>query len=195
MKNYYLLLLVLFLYAPFTNAQTCPLELGNDTSTELIHFIIESDKCHEYPATLVAEGSTFEKKSCSGVDLKYELSIGSPLPDALTFTADFGSTSCEYLGGVLRSELETLSTGTSVLEDNKVYPNPLVNGQDVHIQFAQSVSADITVYDLTGKQVMTSVIDGQSKITLDVSGLNNGVYLLNIASDNVSATRKIIVMR
>ncbi|MFT5820198.1 MAG: hypothetical protein ACI8ZM_001437 [Crocinitomix sp.] len=74
-----------------------------------------------------------------------------------------------------------------------VYPNPAVN--NVTIQITEDlVNATFIMTDLSGKQVMNSTITSlQSEI--DLSGLNNGQYILAIQTENGLKTQKITVLK
>lgn len=70
----------------------------------------------------------------------------------------------------------------------KFYPNPS-NGV-VNISLPES--ATITLTDLTGKQVLSSLFEAGDS-TLNLSSLSKGIYLINFAGDNFSKTDKIIL--
>jgi len=70
----------------------------------------------------------------------------------------------------------------------KFYPNPS-NGL-VNISLPES--ATITLTDLTGKQVLSSLFEAGDS-TLNLSSLSKGLYLINFAGDNFSKTDKIIL--
>lgn len=78
-------------------------------------------------------------------------------------------------------------TGASLgLNDNvaasaklKAYPNPTGNVLNL-----SGVSINqIVAYDLLGKQVMNTSFTGQNEVTLDVSSLQTGMYLLSVTND------------
>ena len=195
MKNYYavLWLFVSLITTNLINAQGCPEELGNQTSDTLIHFKIEANTCEYYPDSITVEGKSFDKKSCNGTNLKYELVSGTPLTYEDTFSAEMGFGTCDYLNGELRRE--TLSVEQiSILDTMKIYPNPVTSGNTVHLDFTTVVEGQLRVFDLTGKQVITDQISQTSTKLLDISTLNNGVYLLQIAAEDSTTSRKIVIM-
>ncbi|RZW45363.1 MAG: T9SS type A sorting domain-containing protein, partial [Flavobacteriaceae bacterium] len=53
----------------------------------------------------------------------------------------------------------------------------------------------IFIYDLIGKVVLDDEISNDSTKLLNVSNLNNGIYMLQIVTDTMSTTRKIVVMK
>lgn len=88
-------------------------------------------------------------------------------------------------------ELIELPLGELGIEENTlskvtVYPNPATDV--VHIALPEGYSKiESTVYDIAGRNVLTT-----SGTLLDISGLNNGVYMANITVDGVTITKKII---
>lgn len=70
-----------------------------------------------------------------------------------------------------------------------LYPNPTSTGF-VNISSSNSDTISVAVYDVLGKQVLSSkVIDN----TLNVSNLNSGVYILKITQGNASTTKKLVI--
>ncbi len=197
MKYNYALLWLLSLFTfSFINAQNCPETLGNNSTTTLIHFNIAEGSCNSYPSTITVEASTFSYKSCNGTNLKYELTSGAPLSIFDTFSADFGSGMvCDYLEGVLRQETLSIGQVSNVLESIKVFPNPITNGNEINVAFSKNISGHIYIYDITGKIVLSEEIAQATTKQINISSLNNGIYMLQIVAENASNTRKIVVMK
>ena len=78
-----------------------------------------------------------------------------------------------------------------------IFPNPADN--EITIQSTSNVlknGASIQLFDMLGRIVKENKFDSsleQEKV--DVSNLNEGVYLLKIASENFSTTKKIVIKR
>lgn len=84
----------------------------------------------------------------------------------------------------------TLSTSSFDTVNFKVYPNP-VSGNEVFIKTNSDMEFDVVVYDILGKQFKSaSLVNGQS---LDVSGLNSGMYILKITQGNSVTSNKLII--
>lgn len=195
-KNYALLWLLSLLTVSFSYAQNCPEVLGASSNSTLIHFKINDGTCSEYPSTIYVSGSEFEKASCSGEDLKYELTSGAPITPHDTFSSDFGQGMiCDYLEGLLRQETLSVEQFSANLESLRIYPNPLTSSNVVNVRFNENISASIQVFDLTGKIVLKDEITNSSSKGINISGLNNGIFMLQISGDNASITRKIVVMK
>jgi hypothetical protein len=83
----------------------------------------------------------------------------------------------------------------SLADNLDVYPNP-VNSDMVVIKIsAPTNDIDISLFDSQGSHVkiLRSIEEGQ--ITLDVSSLSQGVYLLRINADGATVAKKIAVVR
>lgn len=70
-----------------------------------------------------------------------------------------------------------------------IYPNPASKGY-VNISSKLSGAKNISVYDVLGKQVLKSTLNGDR---LDISALNSGIYLIKIEQGKASTTKKLIV--
>ncbi len=90
-------------------------------------------------------------------------------PPALLSTEDFGFNSGSF----------------------KIYPNPVSTGF-VNIVSAQNGSKTVAVYDILGKQMLRTQLNGT---TLDVSQLNNGIYILKIEENGKTTSKKLIVQK
>lgn len=73
----------------------------------------------------------------------------------------------------------------------KIYPNPVSTGI-VNIVSAQNGSKTVAVFDILGKQMLRTQLNGT---TLDVSQLNNGIYILKIEEDGKTISKKLIVQK
>lgn len=74
-------------------------------------------------------------------------------------------------------------------QDVKLYPNPVQNGK-LFIEGNQEISV-IHMYNLTGKKVLT--VKQANIENVDVSGLNAGMYIITIESNQHQIHRKIII--
>jgi len=115
--------------------------------------------------------------------------------DLTTFTGfkEFGITS-NINGKVWYDNLYThkdtvLSTDDFEASELSVYPNPTNNVWNVKTN--NQVINSVQVFDILGKQVI-SFTPRMSEVSIDATGLNNGIYLAKITSDNGSKTIKLI---
>lgn len=72
----------------------------------------------------------------------------------------------------------------------KVYPNPANN--EIFISFSDEFSTNnVTIFDTLGRQVF-SIANYQSDNPIDISFLNNGMYILKMKSNQAEQSHKII---
>jgi len=82
----------------------------------------------------------------------------------------------------------TLGTEEFGATSFSMYPNP-ANGNTVTITSASNNAKDVKVYSMIGKQVINTTITN----TLDVSGLQSGIYVVQITENGKSATKKLVI--
>jgi hypothetical protein len=82
----------------------------------------------------------------------------------------------------------TLSTEEFGTTSFSMYPNPS-NGSTVTISSASNNAKDVKVYSIIGRQVINTTITN----TLDVSGLQSGIYVVQITENGKSATKKLVI--
>lgn len=73
-----------------------------------------------------------------------------------------------------------------------VYPNP-ADGE-VHVLLNESHKAELTVFDITGRQLYTYTFNGLNHTTLEqyLNTLDAGVYFINAVSESGSQTLKLV---
>ncbi len=73
-----------------------------------------------------------------------------------------------------------------------VYPNPAV--ETLNIQTTEPLTEDtkLTVFDVTGKRVLTTYAKAAELNQINVSSLNSGVYILQLSSSNINQSHKFI---
>jgi hypothetical protein len=78
-----------------------------------------------------------------------------------------------------------------------VYPNPVVNGNLVNLEWLKPVNhAQVSVYSITGALVnRTQLNKGGSRLSLSTEDMASGVYVLQILSDGVMATYNLQVVK
>ncbi|WP_341216187.1 T9SS type A sorting domain-containing protein [uncultured Wocania sp.] len=194
-KNYLLLLLITFLSFNQVYAEPCP-DAGGTTSaggTKIIFsYSPATSFCVNRPTTIVVNGvSTFtlEISSCSETISVYNLTSGPAIVGQ-----DFNVTSgfdenCSYSGGTLPIDEFALNSSLDV------YPNPLNNDSSIKLSFAFPVKADISIFSITGKKIIQDKISNQDNKEINIANLENGVYILNVSTQNATAIRKIVVAK
>ena len=92
---------------------------------------------------------------------------------------------------VFAVELTPIVTGTddNALADFTLYPNPATRGV-VNISTVIPGDKQVVVFDVLGKKVIDTVV---TDTELNVSSLNEGVYMVQVIQNNAIATRKLII--
>jgi len=78
------------------------------------------------------------------------------------------------------NELITLGLNTEIIEAIRIYPNPASSMLNFKGHFSEAI--EVSVFDILGKEIMTTTID--NSLTLDVSTLENGTYLLKFKNSD-----------
>jgi hypothetical protein len=117
--------------------------------------------------------------------------IGTAIPTVPTNVTGIGS---EFNGlyqifpryaSDIDTTLDTEEFGTTSFS---MYPNP-ASGSTVTISSASNNAKSVKVYSIIGKQVINTTITN----ILDVSGLQSGIYIVQIAENGKSATKKLVI--
>ncbi|WOD45153.1 T9SS type A sorting domain-containing protein [Hwangdonia lutea] len=82
-----------------------------------------------------------------------------------------------------------LNTKNNQIEGFSMYPNPTNKGY-VNISSRSNSNMEVSVYDILGKQVINATVTNKR---LDVSNLNTGVYIMRVAQDEASITKKLVI--
>jgi len=79
-----------------------------------------------------------------------------------------------------------------------IYPNPAENTVYIQLKEKLAFSLRLTITDLVGKKVFEQDIllnSGNKNVPVDISSLQNGIYMLRIADKENTFTKKLIVKR
>lgn len=82
--------------------------------------------------------------------------------------------------------------------DWQLMPNPASTQVQVLADVEESGLYQLAVYDLTGRSVVSNVVQvtgGQLRQTMDVSNLQNGIYLVRVTHNGSSQTKKLVINR
>ncbi|MEM7084720.1 MAG: T9SS type A sorting domain-containing protein [Bacteroidota bacterium] len=107
------------------------------------------------------------------------------------FLAADGS-SGDLLGFPFQMFGELLGVDDNPLERVSLFPNPA--DKEVTLSNPSNIGLErLLVFDVMGKQVLDmNVSDITSQITIDVSGLKSGIYMVQIQSANGSTTKRMV---
>ena len=100
---------------------------------------------------------------------------------------------------VLNTVVNVINCGVSTDLSNKinsndwfVYPNPA--SDFIKIQTSQSYNSEITIFDILGKQ-LKGINSNDSESQINISDLNNGVYIIKIVNEGRIFNQKIVIQR
>jgi len=80
--------------------------------------------------------------------------------------------------------------------NHKIYPIPASEKVNIDINSTQSSSIFIDIYDITGKTIFSKHLNNNSKnihTTVDISGIEKGIYFVKINYDNKTFVNKLII--
>ena len=176
---------------------------GSETTWELIDdggSVVASGGPY---ANLQAAGTTTNPTEYATVNMNncYSFIIYDSYGDGMN-TAQYGQGSYNVVdanggviasGGIFGSEERsnfkvdaTTTTGLNYLENTiSIYPNPVKNTLNIKGELES-----VEIYDVFGKLVLTS-----TKNTINTSKLANGIYVLNINTNNSTITKRITVTK
>jgi len=85
---------------------------------------------------------------------------------------------------------------SSSLSELSAFPNPTSDILNVSFILTESGSVQLNLTDLTGKAVMTerhAGNNGYNKVVLDTQALPNGIYLLEVTTNSIANTYKVVI--
>ena len=85
----------------------------------------------------------------------------------------------------------TLSTNEQLATKFNLYPNPATNIVNITNNENMQVQ-QITVYDISGKQLSTQTFSNQTEIQLNVENLASGTYMLHLQTAQGTAVKKLV---
>ena len=87
-------------------------------------------------------------------------------------------------------DVNTLSTNDfDAIEGLKMYPNPL-KGNTLYLTSTANAEMSVQIFDIVGKEVVKSNVMNN---TVNVSGLNAGIYIVKVTEEGKTATRKLVI--
>lgn len=102
----------------------------------------------------------------------------------------------EYTGSGAQNGFQFWDTLLGINDFNnglglKLYPNPVEDFISIKLTNG-GTSIDFQVYDILGKQVTKGTSSLENEVTINVSTLENGLYILNITSGNQNEVKRFI---
>jgi xyloglucan-specific exo-beta-1,4-glucanase len=93
------------------------------------------------------------------------------------------------------AEMNDSINSIDLVPDNvTIYPNPVTN-RTLNVQLEGGIREDfnLSVYDMTGRSLIEKHFEQQSKVAIDVSAFQMGVYMLVVRNNNLKFSKKFIV--
>ena len=168
-KNYYFILVLSFFSFNLIHAEACP--QGGSTissgSKIVFDYAPATSYCVNRPMTIVINGTstyTLDTASCSETVSVYNLTSGPAITGQdFTITSGF-DTACVYSGGTL-----PVDDHAFLSKNLKVYPNPLNSGNTINLLFGLPMTAKLSMYSITGKEVFRDIIDNEDRKDINVN--------------------------
>ncbi|MBO7491007.1 MAG: T9SS type A sorting domain-containing protein [Bacteroidales bacterium] len=92
--------------------------------------------------------------------------------------------------------IDSTSIVDNTLTDMALYPNPANNKVTVALSSMEAANATLSIYNLMGQCVYAepiNVMEGNNFISVNISNLNAGVYVVNVKTAQGTSTQKLIV--
>ena len=83
-----------------------------------------------------------------------------------------------------------LSVHNVIDHSTNIYPNPAKN--NITITNSNFVINSVELYNISGQKVRSEIVNSM-QINLNVSGLERGIYIMNIKSNDTSIKRKVVI--
>lgn len=99
-----------------------------------------------------------------------------------------------HLGSGIKNEAPIRRNMTDGM-DLSVYPNPVSGMSAVQCRFRTSESGVLSLFDVSGRMVVSSAVNGRGNHVRDVSGLAAGVYLARLTAGKRVLQERIAVIR
>ncbi len=96
------------------------------------------------------------------------------------------------------AQLKSSETELSSIETSaKIYPNPAIDNVNVRLEGDVDNNVAIAIYDLTGKKILKTVknimFEQDKEISLNVSQIPDGVYIMEVETGNTHFTKRLII--
>ena len=144
-------------------------------------------------------GMTFRQSTINAGNLKYVHNGGPEMTDGFTFAVEDGEGGWF---GTPRFEIEMdpdVMIGTEDLvnvNDFELFPNPVQNL--LNLRFSNPLNDKLEVYitNVQGQVLQSRIFDNIiNQAMINTSQLSNGIYFINVKSENSSITKKFVIQK
>jgi len=100
-----------------------------------------------------------------------------------------------HRAGLLTSNACGLMTNSTAIHSNiiHIYPNPATDF--LMLDLTDQPSTQIKIFNVQGQVLFNHIANGNSLERLDISYLQNGIYFVQIAQNEIISTKKIMVLK
>jgi hypothetical protein len=148
---------------------------------------------------VVAGNIFFYNADATGGQNGSTITLSGPSYTDLTtpITFRFYGFNAEQAGGnfsiddvAISGNVTTLSSSSfNAIEGLTMYPNPL-KGNTLYLTSTANAEMSVQIFDIIGKEVIKSNVMNN---TVNVSGLNAGIYIVKVTEEGKTATRKLVI--
>jgi len=167
---------------------------------------------YQDPAGNYANATTYNQTWTLSNDECYRFEIYDSAGDGLCCGFGIGNYSISangtnFITGAEFDDIESkpfLTSAQTGVEENtlesglSIYPNPTADLVNINMDLRSASTVNMTVFNILGETVMQQAKGfgaGAQRTTLDLSGLAQGSYIINILADGMTATRQIAITR
>lgn len=113
--------------------------------------------------------------------------IPSGSTDIVVLVAEFNGTA--QVAARSLSDVTLSATNFNAIDGLVMYPNP-VSGNNLYFTSTNNGEMNVQIFDILGKEVLKSNVINN---TVNVSGLNAGIYIVKVTEEGKTATRKLVI--
>jgi len=156
----------LYIHLPFFNVVTSHDFLKNKTSANLIQ---------DYPIS----------------NIMIDVVVSKGANDPQIYTRNYYDNIKITALNAVPPNIVNLSTNEQLATKFNLYPNPatsvvnITNSENMQVQ-------QVTIYDISGKQLNTQTFNNQTQIQLNVENLASGTYMLHVETNGGTAVKKLV---
>jgi hypothetical protein len=97
------------------------------------------------------------------------------------------------------SEPVSVTENNSFVSNSSIYPNPAQDFANLSFDLKETSNVQVEVYDMAGKLMMNKNLGnrlvGNNTISMDVTGMESGIYFYTITSNGYRTTNKMVIAR
>ena len=173
----------------------------NNTPDQLTYTIVTLPQNGKllFGTTELVVGSKFSQQSSSAGNIRYEHDGTNTTTDSFTFTVDDGE------GGLIATpqfnielDPDIMINTEDLLEQNdiSIFPNPA--NDIINVGFTKSLNDKISVriFNLHGQLLQEKIVaNAQELIQLNTKNFADGIYFVQVRTENQSLTERVVIQR